>query len=222
MEIFIDTSRIADIRRWLEYGVVDGVTTNPAILLKDGVRDARAEVKAIAALVGKRPVSVEVTTDDLEEMSAQARTFAAWAPNIVVKIPVINSDGVPCLGVIKALEKKGIAVNATAAMSFSQVLLAAKSGATYASIFAGRVADEGHDPAELIAAAVGWLERWRFKTRIIVGSIRGVIDIQTAALAGAHVITIPPQFLLKMMDHKYTRATVQEFVAAAQKTPGVK
>lgn len=218
MEIFIDTAKIDEIRRWLEYGVLDGVTTNPSIMYKDGVADIESEVKKIAALIGGRPLSVEVTTNDLDEMLEQAQTFARWASNIVVKIPVINADGVPCLGVIQALAKKGILINATAAMSFGQVLLTAKAGATYTSIFAGRVADEGNDPAVLIGGATEWLTRWRYKTKIIVGSIRGVLDIQTAALAGAHVITIQPPLLLKMMDHKYTRSTVHDFVEDAKKS----
>ncbi len=217
MEIFIDTADKKEIARWMEYGVIDGVTTNPAIMLKDGVSDIEAETKEIALLVDKRPVSVEVTTNNLEEMLSQAQTFAEWASNIVIKIPVINADGVPCLGVIKTLEKSGIAVNATVAMSLGQVMLATKAGASYASIFAGRVADEGRDPAPLISGATEWVEKWRYKTKIIVGSIRGVFDIQTAALAGAHIITIPPQLLLKMMDHKYTRSTVNDFVNDAKK-----
>jgi transaldolase len=222
MEIFIDTAKIDEIRRWLDYGVIDGVTTNPSIMLKDGVVDVEAEVKKIAALIGKRPLSVEVTTNDLKEMLTQAQTFAGWSSNIVVKIPVINADGVPCLGVIQTLEKKGIRVNATAAMSFGQVVLTSKAGATYTSIFAGRVADEGSDPAEVIAKSVEWLTHWDSRTKIIVGSIRGVIDVQTSALAGAHVITIPPQLLLKMMDHKYTRSTVHDFVEDAKKAAAPK
>ncbi len=226
MEIFIDTAKIDEIRRWLPSGVIDGVTTNPSIMYKDGIADAEAEVKKIAALIGARPLSVEVTTNDLKEMLAQAKAFAKWAPNIVVKIPVINEDGVPCLDVIAELEGKGVKVNATAALSFNQVVLTAKAGATYTSIFAGRVADEGHDPAVVIGRSVEWLERWKYKTKIIVGSIRSVIDVQSCALAGAHVITIPPPFLLKMMDHKYTRSTVHDFVSdglkAAALKPGAK
>ncbi len=217
MEIFIDSANIAEIKKWVNYGVVDGVTTNPTIMLKDGVYDIEAGAKEIAALVDGRPVSVEVITNDLDEMLVQARTFSQWAPNIVVKIPIINEKGVPCLGVIEALEKEGIRVNATAMMSFGQVVLAAKGGATYASIFAGRVADEGHDAPLLIRMAREWLESWGYSTKIIVGSIRGVIDIQNAATAGAHVITIPPQFLAKMVDHKYTRETVRGFIDDARK-----
>jgi transaldolase len=155
-------------------------------------------------------------------MLTQAKAFAEWAPNIVVKIPVINEDGVPCLDVIAELEAKGIRVNATAALSFNQVVLTAKAGATYTSIFAGRVADEGNDPAVVIGRSVEWLTRWKYKTKIIVGSIRSVIDVQSCALAGAHVITIPPQFLLKMMDHKYTRSTVHDFVSDGRKAAALK
>lgn len=160
---------------------------------------------------------MEVTTNDPDEMITQAREFASWAPNIVIKIPIINQDGVPCLRVIKTLTSEGIKVNVTAMMSLGQVILAAKAGGTYASIFAGRVADEGHNAPGLIKMAVDWLERWGYKTKVIVGSIRGVIDIQNAAAAGAHIITIPPQFLNKMIDHKYTRATVEQFINDAQR-----
>jgi transaldolase len=160
---------------------------------------------------------VEVTTNDLNEMVTQAQEFARWAPNIVVKIPQINQNGVPCYGAIRQLESEGIKVNATIAMSLGQVILAAKAGATYISIFAGRVADEGGDAPQLIKDAVDWLERWKYKSEIIVGSIRGAIDIQQAAVAGAHIITIPPQFLNRMADHKYTRATVEQFITDAKK-----
>jgi len=143
MEIFIDSASVTEIQKWLNMGVVDGVTTNPSIMYKDGVYDSEAGAKEIAALINPRPLSVEVTTNDLGEMLTQAQSFASWAPNIVIKIPQITQDGAPCYGVINQLESEGIRVNATVAMSLGQVILAAKSGATYISIFAGRVADEG-------------------------------------------------------------------------------
>ncbi len=217
MEIFVDSANIREIEKWLEMGVIDGVTTNPSIMLKDSVYDAEAGAKEIAALVDPRPVSVEVTTNDLDEMLAQAQTFASWAPNIVIKIPQITQDGIPCYGVIRQLETEGIKVNATVAMSLGQVILAAKAGATYVSIFAGRVTDEGGNAPEVIKNSADWLERWKYKSKIIVGSIRSVGDILSAAMAGAHIITIPPQFLAKMADHKYTRATVEQFVNDARK-----
>lgn len=217
MEIFIDSASITEIEKWLEMGVIDGVTTNPSIMLNDGVYDAEAGAKGIAALVHPRPVCVEVTTNDLEEMITQAQRFASWAPNIVIKIPQITQDGVPCYGVIRQLETEGIKVNATIALSLGQVILAAKAGATYISVFAGRVTDEGGDAPAVIRNSVEWLERWKYKSKVIVGSIRSVGDVLSAATAGAHIITIPPQFLGKMADHRYTRETVRQFVTDAQK-----
>jgi transaldolase len=116
------------------------------------------------------------------------------------------------------LSQEGIGVNATAILSFNQALLAAKAGATYVSIFAGRVADEGNDPAITIRNVRHWLDDWGLSARIIVGSIRTVMDIQNAALAGTHIVTVPPQFLPKMVDHRYSRETVRQFVQDAEKT----
>jgi len=215
MEIFADTSDITEITTWLRRGVLDGVTTNPSIMLRDGVRDIEKAVREIAHALDGRPVSVEVTTSDHEDMLAEARAFAAWAPNIVAKIPIITEEGAPCLEVIHELSREGITVNATAILSFNQVMLAAKAGAAYMSIFAGRVADEGHDPVRLIRLAVQWVERWRYG-KILAASIRGNLDVQRAAAAGAHVITIPPAILERVLDHKYSRDTVREFNAAAR------
>ena len=211
MEIFIDSANLEEIRRWLEYGVVDGVTTNPTILLKDGGYDMESRAREIAELIDPRPVSVEVYSNDQREMVEQARAFASWAPNIVIKIPVINEYGEPSLAVVKALVEDGIRVNMTACLSFGQVVLGAKAGATYISIFAGRVADEGHDAPKLIRQAVDWLREWSYTSKIIVGSVREIGNIQDAALAGAHVITVPPQFMNKLIDHRYTRETVRQF-----------
>lgn len=219
VKIFADTSDITEITKWLRRGVLDGVTTNPSIMLRDGVRDMEKAAREIADVLERRPVSVEVTTNDLEEMMEQARMFAKWAPNIVVKIPIINEDGVPCLQVIHSLSQEGIKINTTAMLSFNQVVMAAKAGATYLSIFAGRVADEGHDPSGLIAMAVKWVDRWGYG-KILVGSIRGVIDLQIAAAAGAHIITVPPPILAKVLDHKYSRETVKSFNADAKKALG--
>jgi transaldolase len=218
MEIFVDSANIKEITRWLEYGIADGVTTNPSIMFKDGIHDIEKGAKEIARLIDPRPLSVEVTSNDLDEMFTQANEFASWADNIVIKIPQINTDGIPCYGIIKNLEIMGVKVNATAAMSFGQVMLAAKAKATYISIFAGRVTDEGGDASLIIKNSIEWLKRWNFSSKIIIGSIRSVGDVITAALAGAHIITIPPQFIDKMADHKNTRATVDQFLSDARKT----
>ena len=216
MEIFADTSDVTEITKWLRRGVLDGVTTNPSIMLKDGVRDMEKAAREIADVLEGRPVSVEVTSNDPDEMLVQARTCAKWAPNIVVKIPVINEDGVSCLEVIHALSAEGIKVNTTAILSFNQVALAAKAGAAYLSVFAGRVADEGHDASQLISMAARWVERWGFG-KILVGSIRGSLDIQAAAAAGAHIVTVPPAILEKAIDHKYSRETVRGFNSDARR-----
>jgi len=211
MQIYLDSADHREIERWTREGVIDGVTTNPSILFKEGVFDLEDGARALAHLLGDRPLSVEVTSDDPKQMVAQGRAIARLAPNIVVKIPVTNARGESCLSVIHSLSKEGIPVNTTAILSFNQAILAAKAGAAYVSIFAGRIADEGNDPAIVIRNVRSWLEEWEYTAKIIVGSIRAVMDIQAAALAGAHIITIPPQFLPKMADHKYTRETVSQF-----------
>jgi len=218
MRVFVDSADQKQIGYWLEEGVVDGVTTNPSIMFKDGATDLEECARRLAGMLGERPLSVEVTSNDRTVMVEQARTFATWARNIVVKIPIVNEHGESCLGVMHRLSQEGIGVNATAILSFNQALLAAKAGATYVSIFAGRVADEGNDPAVTIRNVRHWLDDWDLSSHIIVGSIRTVMDIQSAALAGAHIITVPPQFLPKMVDHRYTRETVRQFVQDAEKT----
>ena len=217
MQIFIDSANIGEITMWFKMGVIDGVTTNPSIMLKDGVYDVETGARGIAALIDPLPLFIEVTTNDPDDMLSQARVFTSWAPNIVVKIPHITYEGAPCYGIISQLETSGIRVNATAAMSLGQVILAAKAGATYISLFAGRVADEGGNAPEVIRLAVEWLERWKYKSRVVVGSIRSVGDVLNAVVAGAHIVTIPPQFLYKMADHKYTRETVKQFLDDADK-----
>jgi len=218
MRVFLDSADQKLVAEWLEQGVVDGVTTNPSIIWKDGVADLEQGARSLAALLGDRPLCVEVTSNDHATMLDEARQFASWTRNIVVKIPVVNEYCESCLGVMHRLSQEGVAINATAILSFNQAILAAKAGATYVSIFAGRVADEGNDATVLIRNVRRWLDDWEFSTRIIVGSIRTVMDIQNAALAGAHVITIPPQFLPKMVDHRYSRETVRQFVQDAEKT----
>lgn len=217
MQIFVDSANLQDIESWLRQGVVDGVTTNPSIMLKDGVFDIEDRTRRLGALLGDRPVSVEVTTNDPAQMIAQARILAEIARNVVVKIPVITDDGKSCLETVNTLARENIAVNCTAILSFNQAILAAKAGATYVSIFAGRVADEGGDPALVVRNVRQWLDAWALPARVIVGSIRSTMDVQLAALAGAHIITVPPQFLAKMIDHQYSRATVRQFNQDAEK-----
>ena len=122
MHIFLDSADFQQIEFWLKQGVVDGVTTNPSIMFKDGVTDLQAGALKLSRLLGERPLSVEVTTNEPEGMIEQAHVLASWAPNIVVKIPVINEFGESCLGVIHQLTCEGTAVNATAILSFNQAI----------------------------------------------------------------------------------------------------
>ena len=216
MKIFIDSANQTDIEKWLNYGILDGVTTNPSIMLNDGLYDIQEGVKKIAKLIDPLPISVEVTTNDAKEMIEQAKRLASLGHNVVVKIPVENEFGIPGYEVISQLEKSGIKVNATAILSFGQVMLAAKAGASYVSLFTGKIADEGGNSIEVITEAAEWLEHWDFESELIVGNIRSMGDAINAALAGAHIITVPPQYLDKIADHKYTRATVKEFIADTQ------
>jgi transaldolase len=212
MQIFADTADIAEIKRWLHYGVLDGVTTNPTILLAEGAYNLKERTREIAALLGDRPVSAEVVSDDVEDMVTQAREIASWASNIVVKIPIITTQGEPCLGAIRILAEEGIRVNATACLSFGQAILAAKAGAAYVSLFSGRISDEGGNAWKVVYDTAEWLTQWKHRSKIIVGSIREAINIQDAALAGAHVIAVSPKFLQQLVDHKYSRFTVQQFL----------
>ena len=217
MLIFVDSANEKHIRQLCREGIVDGVTTNPSIMLKDGVQDIETAATRLRMLLGDRPLSLEVTSNDHQEMLEQARVFASWGPSMVVKIPIVNEFGDSSLDVINELTSEGIAVNATAILSFNQAMLATKAGAAYISIFAGRIADEGNDPVLTIKNVRHWLDEWEYTSKIFVGSVRTVMDIQNAALSGAHVITVPPQFFPKMIDHKYTRDTVRQFNSDAAK-----
>jgi transaldolase len=201
MKIFADSADVKEIEAWLDQGVIDGVTTNPSIMLAAGAHDLKAMAVRIARILGTLPLSVEVVSDIPDEILCQGREIAHWAPNIVVKVPVITTRGEPCLAVVKALTQSGVKVNVTACMSFGQAMLAAKAGANYVSLFAGRMSDEGVDAPEVISSTAQWLNRWSYPAEIIVGSIREAINVQAAALAGAHVVTVPPKFLREMVDH---------------------
>ena len=218
MQIFLDTASIPEIIRWKTQHVIDGVTTNPSILYKAGFHDLKNAAQELAAVIPDMPLSVEVTTDDPGEMVEQGRECAGWAPNIVVKVPVLNSEGEPCFEAVHKLRSEGIAVNATAILSFGQAILAAKAGASYVSIFAGRIADEGNDPEPVIAAVRRWLDLWKNEAKIIVGSVRGAFDVQRAAMTGAHVVTVPPALLAKFAYHHYSKATAAEFLENARRS----
>jgi transaldolase len=208
MKIFADTSKLEDIREFSSWGVIDGVTTNPKIIASDG-NELEPTIKEICKLVSG-PVSVEVTTNDYDAMLKEAQHYSSWAKNIVVKVPIIPTG----LKAIKALSSKGIKTNATCAMSYSQAVLAAKAGATYVSLFYGRIGDLGFDPYIVIKDTADTFRLWGCKSEIISGSMRSLLDVNRSLLAGAHIVTVPPKFLRQMAQNPQTEKTVEEFLEA--------
>jgi transaldolase len=211
MQLFLDTADEQQIMHWLGSGVVDGVTTNPTILRSQRWPDLCQGVCRLARLIAPFPLSVEVYSADADEMLEQSTRFASWADNVVVKIPVIGEHGGHYLDVVHTLESQGVRVNCTACLSYGQGLLAAKAGATYVSLLAGRIEDEGGDGVAVVHQLCSFLDNWQLATRVIVGSVRAPRDLQAYAQAGAHIITVSPSVLGKMVDHRYSRATVAQF-----------
>lgn len=209
MELFIDTANIDEIREIARWGVIRGVTTNPKIFSSEKNVDVRTRVEEIAKIV-PGPLSVEVTTNDLTAMIAEAEHIASWNKHIVVKVPM----GAAGLQAATALREKGIKTNVTAIMSVNQALLAALAGATYASIFMSRINDVGHDSVEIIRQSSALFKRAGFATKIIVGSIRMMNQITDAALAGADIVTVPYKFFAQLAHHPQTEKTIAEFLDA--------
>jgi transaldolase len=216
VQLFLDSGDETHIRRWSATGAIDGVTTNPTILLAQGWRDLREGVQRVTRAAAPRPVSVEVYASEPADMLEQAHRFASWADNVVVKIPVLAPDGRHLLDVVHTLEGAGVRVNCTACFSFGQGMLAAKAGASYVSLLSGRIDDEGGDGPATVGALCSWLDRWQLPTRVIVGSARCPRDVQAAAVAGAHVVTVAPAVLAKVADHRFSRATSAQFTLDGQ------
>jgi transaldolase len=223
MSIFLDSSKMEDIKKYHAMGIIRGVTTNPTILLKEGVKGGMAGVKArtieIAQHVAPYPVSVEVTSNDKKEMLSQARDIATWASNINVKITIHGPNGeLDNLAVIHELETKhNIRVNVTAMMSAQQCLLAAMAGATYVSIFCGRVNNMGYDAVSEVRILRNLLDQHGLKAKIIAASTREILNITQWLSAGAHIVTVVPQFMDGMIVHPYSKETVKMFLDDAAK-----
>ena len=223
MAIFLDTGNMDEIKTYHKMGVIRGVTTNPTILLKCGVTGGMEAIKKrsleIAELIHPYPLSVEVTSNDSEQMIAQARKFAGWAENIVVKITIHGPRGeLENMEVIHELESiHDVRVNVTAMMSAQQCLLAAMAGATYVSLFGGRVNNMGYDSRVEIEKTREVLDKLDLKSKIIIGSTREVLNIFEWLLAGAHIVTCTPNLIRGMIVHPYSKETVQMFLDDAKK-----
>jgi transaldolase len=212
MKFFVDTAEINEIRELAETGMVDGVTTNPSLIMKSG-RDILEVTKEICDLV-PGPVSAEVTATEAQAMIVEGRKLAKIAPNIAVKVP-LTWDG---LKACKALTGEGHMVNVTLCFSSAQALLAAKAGATFISPFIGRLDDIGLDGMELIADIRQIYDNYGFRTEILAASIRSVNHVQIAAKIGADVATVPPNVLKKLADHPLTDKGLAAFLADWAKT----
>ncbi len=223
MAIFLDTGNIDEIRAYHAMGILRGVTTNPSILLKSGITGGIEGVKArtveIAKLIDPLPLSVEVNTNDPQGMIDEAKDFASWAPNINVKITVHGPNGeLDNMRVIHELETvHDVRVNVTAMMSAQQCLLAAMAGASYVSLFGGRVNNMGYNSVDEIVKLRDLLDTLDLKAKIIIGSVREVLNVVEWLGAGAHIVTVTPDLVKGMLVHPYTKETVQMFLNDAAK-----
>ena len=222
MAIFVDSANIKEIKKFMKMGLLRGVTTNPTILLKDGVvtgvKELKKRIIEIVKVIHPYPLSVEVTTNNKDGMMEQAREFSQWSENINIKIPIHGPNGeLENLEVIHTLEEEyKIKVNVTAMMNAQQCFLAALTGATYVSIFGGRMNDMGYNCVEEIKKIRKLIDSFELKTKIIVGSTREVLNVVEWLSAGAHVVTVQPKLLEGMIIHPYSKDTVQQFLRDAK------
>jgi transaldolase len=198
MKIFLDTANFESIQKYLELGIVDGITTNPSLLFKENSDPIDAMKKIVKLVDG--PVSLEVVATEFDEIMDESLKLASYGDNVVVKIPM-TADG---LKAVNALTKKNIKTNVTLIFSANQALLASKAGATYVSPFIGRLDDIGHDGLSLISDIVQIFSGYDFTTQVLVASIRHPIHVIESAKLGADVVTLPPEILQKMIHHILT------------------
>jgi len=205
MKFFIDTANLDEIKKALDIGMVDGVTTNPSLIAKEK-KPFLQLVKEILKLV-PGPVSIEVTANDVEGMVSEAKKYAKLGDNAVIKVPT-TMDG---LKVIKKLSSLGIKTNATLIFSPTQALLVAKAGATYASPFIGRLDDISQRGMELIEQVMQIYTNYDIETEVIVASIRHPMHVLEAALIGAHIATIPFSTIMQLVKHPLTDVGIEKF-----------
>lgn len=208
MKFFIDTANIDEIRAAHELGILDGVTTNPTLVAKEGV-SFHDRLREITSVVTDKSVSAEVISEDADGMIREGKELAAIAPNITVKIPM-TLEG---LKAVKALSDLEIETNVTLIFNANQALLAARAGATYVSPFLGRLDDIGHNGMELIATISEIFTNHQINSQIIAASIRHPLHVTEAALNGAHIATIPYKVLAQLVKHPLTDKGIEQFIA---------
>jgi len=207
MKFFIDTANVKEIREAASLGIVDGVTTNPSLIAKEG-RDFKQVIQEICAIVDG-PISAEAVSLEADKMVAEGEDLAKIHKNIVVKLPMTR-DG---LKATKVLADKGIKVNMTLVFSPTQALLAAKVGAAYVSPFVGRLDDISHYGMDLVRQIMSIYNNYGFGTEVIVASVRNPLHVVDAALAGAHIATIPFSVIDQMTKHPLTDIGIEKFLA---------
>ncbi len=206
MKFFIDSAKIEEIREAQSLGILDGVTTNPSLVAKEG-RNFRELLDEILGVVDG-PVSAEVISTNAADILVEARELAAIHPNIVVKVPLIIEG----LKAVRTLSDEGIRTNVTLCFSAPQALLAAKAGATYISPFIGRLDDIGQDGMELIRDIVTIYSNYGYPTQVLAASIRHPVHVLQAALAGADVATVPFKIIRQMFQHPLTASGLDQFL----------
>lgn len=213
MQIFLDTADVKEIRELSSLGLVDGVTTNPSLVAKEG-RPFREIVMEILGIVDG-PINLEVVSTDAAGMVTEGRELARLHKNVVVKIPLI-AEG---LKAVRQLTREGIKTNVTLCFSAPQALLAAKAGASYISPFVGRLDDISHVGMDLVRQIVAIYRNYGYATQVLAASLRGPIHFLEAALAGAHVCTMPPAVLRQLLKHPLTDIGLERFLADWKKVP---
>ena len=211
MKIFLDTANISSIKTFADMGVLDGVTTNPTLIAKEN-RDFLELVSEILRIV-QGPVNLEVVSQNTDGMLQEAHNLSSISPNVVVKCPMTSAG----LVAVKSLSKEGINTNVTLVFSPNQALLAAKSGATYVSPFIGRLDDAGHEGMKVVADTLQIYRNYEIETQVLVASIRHPVHVVEAAKLGAHVATMPPDVLEKMVKHPLTDVGLKRFLDDWQK-----
>lgn len=213
MKFFIDTANIAEIKRINEWGILDGVTTNPSLIAKESGKPFEAIIEEICAIVDG-PISAEVMAMDAAGMIEEGKKLAKIHKNVTVKLPLIPEGLKAC----KALSSEGIKTNVTLCFSATQGLLAAKAGATYVSPFIGRLDDINLAGMELIHELAQIFANYDLETQVLAASIRGPRHVTDAALAGAHVATIPTKVFDQMVQHPLTDKGIETFIADWKKS----
>ncbi|MCL6476513.1 MAG: fructose-6-phosphate aldolase [Firmicutes bacterium] len=213
MKLFLDTANIEEIRTAWSWGAIEGVTTNPSLVAKEG-RPFKDVVREICEIVNPGDISAEVVSLDAEGMIREAREVASWHPNIVVKIPMTKEG----MKAVRVLSQEGIRCNVTLVFSLSQAFLAAKAGAYYISNFVGRVDDISGEGMNAVRDTVNMIQEYGFKSQVLVASVRHPIHVVEALRAGAHACTVPFKVLEQLYQHPLTDIGIQRFLADWEKS----